>query len=214
MIESGYVARSGAGRRESWGQRIMVTLDIRIARHLAALAPVAALVLGGFVVPAGRGDVLAHAGHGMPTRLQQGTCADVGPVAFELIGVGATEDSDGNEIPEPENVGASKSGAVLASVTTVPAALDTIVASEHTLVVYESDDAMDVTVACGDIGGIVVGEELVVGLAAEGEAGMSGIALFRAEEEQTVVSVFLVAADDGHEGDDAHGDDDGATPEA
>jgi hypothetical protein len=169
-----------------------------------------ALLMGGLVFGRGERGVSAHAEHGMPARLQQGTCEAIGPVAFELNGVGGTEDLEGNEVPAPEAMGAAGATEVKVSVTTVAAPLDAIVSGGHALIVYLSDDAMDKPVACGAIGGIVVGEDLVVGLEARGDEGMNGIALFRAEGDQTVVSVFLTAAERA----DGHGHEAEATPAA
>lgn len=168
-------------RRPSGGLAVRVAL-------LAALVPIG-LVPG----PAGRGT-LAHADHGMPARLHQGTCDAIGPVAFELNGVGATADLDGNELPAPELLGAPTAAAVEAGVTTVSATLDAIASGGHALKIYQSDDAMDVAVACGDVGGIVVDGDLIVGLTSTGAEGMTGLALLRSEGDQTIVGVFLLPA--------------------
>ena len=176
---------------------IFAPTSARLTRRAWMLA---ALLLAGLAIVGGGRQVQAHAGHGMPARLQQGTCDAIGPVAFELTGVGATEDAEGNEIAEPEIMGAPSAVPVQASVTTVAATLDAIVDGGHTVVVSESDDAMDVTVACGDVGGIVVNGDLIVGLKPQGEEGMTGIATFHPDGEQTVVSLFLMPAEQAGEG--------------
>jgi hypothetical protein len=198
----------------------MTTFHRQPADRVRRAGLFAALVVGGLVAGLGGQGGLAHEEHGMPARLQQGTCAEIGPVAFALNGVDATEDADGNELAAPQGVGAESAVEVHASVTTVAATLDAILSGGHALIVYLSDDAMDQPVACGDVGGIVVGEDLVVGLEARGDEGMSGVALFRAAGEETVVSVFLTSAahedegDDDHDSADDHDDEHEGTPAA
>jgi hypothetical protein len=182
---------------------VLVRREARLTRRAWMLAT---LLLAGLASASGGRAVQAHAGHGMPARLQQGTCDAIGPVAFELTGVGATEDVDGNEVAEPEVMGAPSAVPVEASVTTVAASLNAIVDGGHAIVVSESDDAMDVIVTCGDVGGIVVNGDLIVGLKPQGEEGMTGTAIFHPDGEQTVVSVYLMPA--------VQAGVDGGTPEA
>ena len=190
---------------------------IDLARRAGLLA---ALVAGGLVAGLAGQSGLAHEEHGMPARLQQGTCAEIGPVVFELNGVDATEDVDGNEIAAPQRAGAATAVEIHASVTTIATTLEALVSGDHALIVYLSDEAMDQPVACGDVGGIVVGEDLVVGLEPRGDDGLSGVALFRAAGEETVVSLFLTSAAHGHETEEEHETDAGhdeeheATPAA
>ena len=172
------------------------------------------------VAPAGR-VVLAHEADGKPARVQTGTCDSLGGVAFQLVGVGAAVDLGDAEIPEPEIAGAPSAAPVLLSETTVGASVDAIVGGGHAIVVYASDDAMDEVVACGDVGGPMLRDELVVGLREVGGSGFSGIAVLAPDGAGTRVTVYLgeglggAAATPNAEAGDHHdeGDDhDAATP--
>ena len=115
------------------------------------------------------------------------------------------------------------------SETTIDGTIEDLLASEHAVMIYESDDAMD-AIACGNVGGALNGDTLATGLAESGVPGHIGFALFRSEGDQTTVLVVLGhglapisasgAAGDHHadEEDAAHDDsEDGhvaATPEA
>lgn len=170
---------------------------------------------------------LADAAHGHPARLQEGTCDALGAVAFPLNGAGATLTIDGST-PAPTVVGASTAVGVEVSVTVIDAALTDIVAGNHAVAVYLSDEAMETVIACGDVGGPMLGESLIVGLRTEGESGSAGMAIFAPTGDQATVTILLGdgitgeaggdQADDGHTEDehteDEHGHESEATPES
>jgi hypothetical protein len=182
----------------------------------------------GLVAP-GAGPALAHEEHGHPTRIHEGTCEALGPVAFRLNGVGGSVDVDNAPIATPTAVNADSAYQVLVSETTIDGAIKDLLAGQHAVMIYESDEAMD-ALACGNVGGAMTGNTLVTGLAETGVPGHIGFALFRSEGDQTVVLVLLghglapVSASGGVAGDDhadednaAHDEEDGhaaATPDA
>jgi hypothetical protein len=182
----------------------------------------------GLVAP-GAGPALAHEEHGHPTRIHEGTCGALGPVAFRLNGVGGSVDVDNAPVATPTAVNSDSAHQVLVSETTIDGTVEDLLASEHAVMIYESDEAMD-ALACGNVGGAMTGNTLVTGLAEAGVPGHIGFALFRSEGDQTVVLVLLghglapVSASGGVAGDDhadednaAHDEEDGhaaATPDA
>jgi hypothetical protein len=186
-----------------------------------------ALALG--VVAAGAGPVLAHEEHGHPTRIHEGTCEALGPVAFRLNGIGGSVDVDNAPIATPTAVNSDGAYQVLISETTIDGTIEDLLTGEHAVMIYESDEAMD-ALACGNVGGALSGNTLVTGLAEAGVPGHIGFALFRSEGDQTVVLVILghglapVSASGGVAGEDhadednaAHDEEDGhaaATPDA
>ena len=192
-------------------------------RSLFSLAVALGLVAA-VAVPA-----LAHEEHGHPTRIHEGSCEALGPVAFRLNGVGGSVDLDNAPIATPTAANPDAAYQVLISETSIDGTIEDLLASEHAVLIYESDEVMD-AIACGNVGGALTGTTLATGLAEAGVPGHIGFALFQAEEDQTVVLVVLghglapisasgaVGEDHAAEDDAAHDDtEDGhaaATPEA
>jgi hypothetical protein len=203
----------------------MTALNIAVCgrfqqRGLFALA----VALG--VVAAVAGPVLAHEEHGHPTRIHEGSCEDLGPVAFGLNGVGGSVDQDNVPVVgTPTAVNPATAYQMLISETTIDGTIEDLLASEHAVMIYESDEAMD-AIACGNIGGALSGNTLITGLAEAGVPGHVGFALFRSEGDQTIVLVVLghglaPVSVSGAAGEDHAGEDDAAedghaatTPEA
>jgi hypothetical protein len=185
-----------------------------------------AVALG--VVASGVGSVLAHEEHGHPTRIHEGSCESLGPVAFRLNGVGGSVDLDNAPVATPTAINSDAAYQVLISETTIDGTIEDLLAGEHAVMIYESDEAMD-AIACGNVGGALSGNTLVTGLAEAAVPDHIGFALFRPEGDRTVVLVILghglapVSAsggdtDEDHEEEDdvAHDEEDGhaATPDA
>jgi hypothetical protein len=68
--------------------------------------------------------------------------------------------------------------------------MDTLLAGEHAVMVYDSDETLQ-AVACGNVGGALMDDTLVVGLAEMGVPGHTGFALFRPDGDQTVVTILF-----------------------
>ncbi|HET7095265.1 MAG TPA: hypothetical protein VFI22_17380, partial [Thermomicrobiales bacterium] len=139
----------------------------RVPAVLFALA-VGCAALAGDLSGAG-----AHAADGHPARLQAGACGNLGAVAFRLNGVGATVDAAGTPIPPPERIGAASAFPADVSVTILDNLFTDVVQGDHAIAVYESDEAMDRVIACGDVAGVMTrqmagmtmpGDEIVLGL--------------------------------------------------
>lgn len=147
-----------------------------------------AVALG--VVAAVARPALAHEEHGHPTRIHEGTCEELGPVAFRLNGVGGSVDLDNAPVATPTAVNSDSSYQVLVSETVIDGSIEQLLSSQHALMIYESDEAMD-AIACGNVGGARNGEMLATGLAEAGVPGHIGFALFRPDGDQTDVLVVL-----------------------
>ena len=175
-----------------------------------------AVALG--VVAAVAGPALAHEEHGHPTRIHEGSCEDLGSVAFRLNGVGGSVDLDNAPVGTPTAVKPDAAYQVLLSESTIDVTIEDLLADEHAVMIYESDEAMD-AIACGNVGGALNGNTLVTGLAEAGVPGHIGFVLFRSEGNQTVVLVMLghglapVSASGGA-GEDHAGEDDAAHDDA
>jgi hypothetical protein len=201
-------------------------MDARFGRiglwSVAAWLGVAALITSA-------GPAQAHAEHGHPVLVHAGTCDDLGPVAFRLNGVGASVDLDNAPIATPTAINSDRAYQMMVGESTIDGTLEDLLAEDHAVMVYESDEQMD-AIACGNIGGAMSGDALVTGLGEMGVAGHVGFALFQQEGDRLAVSVILghalapVSASganaeheegeeaDDHEDEEEAGHDDAATP--
>lgn len=175
---------------------------------LASALAVAGLLLSA-VVPGGS----AHEADGHPARIQKGSCDNLGGVAHQLTGVGASITAEGTPVPAPETVGSADAFPVQVGETTLDTTLSALTKQPHAIVVYESDEAMNRVIACGDVGGALTGkmpgDELAIWLAAVGDSGFVGVGLLEAKGKQAILRLFLAeglqgeanrtAADDEHE---------------
>ena len=133
---------------------------------------------------------MASAAH--PAHIHTGTCEELGEVAIPLDEL--TMPADG------ETMGAESALPIVMSRTVVDVPFEEIVSGGHAINVHESADAIDVYVACGDIGGMVQEDEngeagLVIGLRELNESGYSGVAWLGAIEDSTEVVVTLIQND-------------------
>jgi hypothetical protein len=211
MRQDGIVAPLRARREPRW----VVAATLAAASLLAAAA-----------------TTVAHEAHGHPARIHEGTCEALGPVAYRLNGVGGSVDLDNAPVATPTAVNSDNAYQVMVSETTIDATMEDLLASEHAVMIYESDEAME-AIACGPIGGAMSGDTLITGLAEMGVPGHLGFAFFQPEADGLSVSLIIghamapvsasgAQADHGHtEGEDDNGHDAeedahdaAATPEA
>jgi hypothetical protein len=142
------------------------------------------------VMLASAGSALGHEAHGHPARIHEGSCEDLGGVAYRLNGVGGSVDLDNAPVATPTAVNPDSAYQVLVSETTIDGALSDLLAGGHAVMVYESDEAMD-AIACGNVGGAMDGDSLITGLAEAGVPGHLGFAMFVPDGERTVVSLII-----------------------
>lgn len=129
---------------------------------------------------------VAHSEHGHPVKIHQGSCDELGAVAYTLTGVGAEVDQDGKAVDPGSAVNEDTSYQVLKSTTTLSTSIDQLLAEPLSIMVYESDENLE-GIACGNLGGLRLssdqGEELAVGLAEVNVPGHTGLAVFEATPE-------------------------------
>jgi hypothetical protein len=146
--------------------------------------------LGAALLIGGAGPTLAHEEHGHPARIHAGSCEELGAVTYRLNGPGASVDLDNAPVATQAAVNPKTAYQVMATETTIEGTLDELLAGDHAVMIYESDEEMT-AIACGNIGGAMVGDSLVTGLAEAGIPGHIGFAMFRPEGDQTLVTVIL-----------------------
>ena len=161
-----------------------------LAKRLLPFGAAAALLLGSMAM-IGTSDVRAHEGTPHPAHIHAGSCETLGDVVYPLADVGMAA--------EGEAMGSSAAIPVDGSVTTVEAALADIVGGEHAINVHESQENIGNYIACGDIGGTMMGEsDLAIGLGELNDSGYSGVAWLHDNGDGTTeVRVFLTAKSGG-----------------
>ncbi len=187
---------------------------MHLKKGFMLLSAFALLLLVSGMAVSQRGAV-AHDGdeHGVahPAHIHSGTCAQLGDVVFPLSDVSNEIVVDGTPMAG-EDMG-SNDNDVAWSVTTVAAPLADIVSGGHTINIHESAENIGNYIACGDIGGMMMGEsDLAIGLGALNDSGYSGIArLHDNGDGTTTVTVYLTETSAE---DNAATSDDDATPAA
>lgn len=189
----------------------MTAMYLRASQR-AWITAFGAVGLAGVLSLASVGDAYSHAEHGHPARIHNGTCESLQGVAFRLNGVGGSVDTEGAPVATPTAVNPETTYQVMMSESTIDAPIEDLLAGEHAVMIYESDEAMDV-ISCGNIGGAMTGDELVSGLAEARIPGHLGFAIFTQDGDQTDVTIILGhamapmsggGATDDHEHVDSH----------
>ena len=129
-----------------------------------------------------------------PAHIHSGTCEELGDVVAPLTDV--TDPTEGGE-----RVGAESAHAVKTSISTVDMPLQEIIDGGHAINVHESAEAIDVYIACGDIGGGLVTDDdgrthLLIGLGELNGSGHTGVAWLGDDGDQTEVAVTLIEPDE------------------
>ena len=111
---------------------------------------------------------LGNEEHGHPTRIHEGSCEALGPVAFRLNGVGGV-DLDNAPVATPTAINPDAAYQVLISETTIDGTIEDLLAAGHAVMLYESDEVMD-AIACGNVGGALNGNNPFHGACRSGSA--------------------------------------------
>jgi hypothetical protein len=141
-----------------------------------------------------------------PAHIHNGSCETLGDIAVPLNdvaysgmaaggmamgGTPAAEASMSTPMAMGETIGSASAVPLETSVTVVDLPLDQIADGQHAINVHESADAIDVYIACGDIGGQMLGDMLVIGLRELNDSEEVGVAMLEEMGDQTQVAIFL-----------------------
>jgi hypothetical protein len=128
-----------------------------------------------------------------PAHIHSGTCTILGDVVAPLSNVGGDMMVGGTPVPS-EMMGSDAAIPVEVSATTVELSLADITGAEHAINIHESAENIGNYIACGNIGGMVMGgTDLAIGIAPLNDSGYSGAAwLHDNGDGTTTVNVFLM----------------------
>ena len=158
---------------------------------------VAGTILIGSIVTAGAGIAVAQDDAAAdepshPAHIHAGSCADLDPnpvAPLTNVTPRLNEDEEDNAaqgILTAPRVLYSESDDIDLSF------VDDVLASSHAIVVHESEENIQNYIACADIGGVVVDDELLVSLLPLIDSGYSGIVKLDADDDgQVDVEIFL-----------------------
>ncbi|HQY30318.1 MAG TPA: hypothetical protein PK691_03485 [Thermomicrobiales bacterium] len=173
----------------------MRAVFVRLGATLAAVLLCAGLASGVFAQATPSNDMAAMT-NGHPAHIHSGTCTELGEIVAPLSNVGPMALNNGTPAAmDTATVGAADAVAVMSSITTVDMSLQDIVGSPHALNVHESMENIQNYVACGNIGGMMIGAtDLQFGLMELNDSGISGVAsLHDNGDGTTTVYVYLTA---------------------
>ena len=124
-----------------------------------------------------------------PAHIHSGTCDQLGDVVVPLTDVTAAD--------EATHQGPELAHAIKTSETIVDMPLREIIDGGHAINVHESAEAIDVYIACGDIGGAVIADEggrteMIIGLGELNDSSHHGVVGLGADGDQTEVNVILI----------------------
>ena len=162
-------------------------------------AAVVGFVAAALVALTGVGGARAQdspvAGH--PAHIHAGTCADLDPNPLaplkDVTGVLLGDDND--ETPTGEDVKGAINAPLMeySESTEIEAPFDDLLATSHAINVHESAENIDNYIACGDIGGVVKDDTVLVGLYEQNGTGYSGVAIVQKNGDDKVdVTIYLV----------------------
>jgi hypothetical protein len=119
-----------------------------------------------------------------PAEVRSGSCDEPGETIASLTPL---------ENPEGEAQGQGAAIEAQSSYTTIPIPLDSLLSGQTNITALLSEEASDIVVACGEIGGVLSeGGSLVVKLSERNDSGFSGIAFLAPGDSGTTgASVFL-----------------------
>lgn len=183
---------------------------MHLRRAFGSLTAVALLVLlSGFVMT--QRGAFAQDEESHPAHIHSGTCGDgLGDVVFPLSNVSEAILVNGTPLAGATG-GATDAIPVAVSGTTVQSTLADLMASPYAINIHESAENIGNYIACGNIGGIMIGTtDLAIGLGELNESGYSGVATLHDNGDgTTAVSVYLTEEygdmDMEMEGDEAMG---------
>lgn len=154
----------------------------RVPRRAARIATACAFAVLGMALPT-RAAQDSEAPH--PAHIHSGTCAQLGDVVSPLTDVAP--------LPNAGAAGPASAIPVELSVNQVDMPLQEIIDGGHAINIHQSAEEIDLYIACGDIGGVISDDGLLIGLGELNDSGYRGVAQLQAAGDKTDVTVFLTA---------------------
>lgn len=128
-----------------------------------------------------------------PAHVHMGSCAELDPnplVPLDDVGPQMKDD----ELPSAEDIKGSLTAAPVEVSETedLDVKFDDLFTEAHAINVHESAQNVDNYIACGDIGGPVIDDKVIIGLTQQNNSGYAGIAIIEKDgDDNSKVTVYL-----------------------
>lgn len=176
-------------------RRVFFTLVVAATLGLLAVVGAPAVAQDATQTPTPAQGPAAPPPETHPAAIHQGTCSQPTPEpAYEAGDVGPFTNDEGQPIPQEEFQGTLTAPPVLTSTETgIEASLDDLLAQEqpHVLIVHQSAEAFETYIACGELGGPVQDDQLVLALRPMNNSGYAGTATLRRDGDNTQSNIYL-----------------------
>lgn len=154
-----------------------------------------ALALSGAGVASGQADEdLAH-----PVYIHEGTCDEIDPnpvATLNPVTIWLNDEDDDDNTNDVQ--GSQSAGRVLQSASELSGdevPFSQVLDNAHVIAVFESETALDTPLACGEVGGIIVDSELIIGLHPAMDSGYFGLVRFEDaqpdQDDDSDVQIYL-----------------------
>lgn len=171
---------------------------MRRSRSLfVGLALLGAFLLAGSGVTLAQGTTTGMDTTPHPAHVHEGTCANLNPNPQYPLNSVQIRQPAGNKTPTPANMtpptleGVQGVPVVLYSDTQIDVKLQDLLTSPHAINVHKSDAEIQTYIACGDIGGSIIDEQLVVAIYPQNNSGYFGMAVLSSKDNKTEVTIYL-----------------------
>jgi hypothetical protein len=128
-----------------------------------------------------------------PAHIHAGDCVNLDPnPAAPLNNVEPlVNDTDDEEANAPQGI-LTAAPVLFSDSEDIDMAFDDVLAESHSINVHESDENIQNYIACGEIGGVVVDDTLVIALHSQNDSGYTGIAILEKDDDGNVdVEIYL-----------------------
>lgn len=129
-----------------------------------------------------------------PAHIHMGSCEDLDPNPQVPLNDVGPQLNDDDEMPAAEDIKGSLTAAPVEVSETegLEIKFDDLFTEAHAINVHESAQNIDNYIACGDIGGPVIDDKVVIGLRQLNESGYAGIAIIEKDgDDNSKVTMYL-----------------------
>lgn len=154
---------------------------------IAFAALISLMVMGAGVAAAQSMNDVPH-----PAHVHKGSCGQLNPnAAFGLDDVKIPLNNDEKTPSSSDVKGALNAIPVETSEKEIDISLDDLLKNPYAINITESSSNINKSIACGNIGGVVVDDNLLIGLQEQGGSGYVGVAVLHRDGDQTKVTLYL-----------------------
>jgi hypothetical protein len=129
-----------------------------------------------------------------PAHIHMGSCEELDPNPQVPLNDVGPQLNDDDELPAAEDIKGSLTAAPVEVSETEDLEInfDDLFTEAHAINVHESAQNIDNYIACGDIGGPVIDDKVVIGLHQQNDSGYAGIAIVEKDgDDNSKVTVYL-----------------------